>query len=280
MEKDVFILLEVQCNQEFSDILIAELAELGFDSFEEKEDGFSASVLATVFEQSAVGEMLERYAALTSITSKKTEVTRENWNEEWEKNYDPISVLDKCYIRATFHEAKPGFPYEIVINPKMSFGTGHHATTWLMVKQQMEVAHQGKRVLDVGTGTGILAIMAGLLGAKELEAFDIDDWSVENARENFELNNIKNVKLDLGTISSVKPSGTFDIILANINRNVLLEELPVYEQLLRKEGHLLLSGFYEQDIAAIDELANKLNLKMLRSEMREQWTVLVYIKPS
>lgn len=278
MREDKFIQLDIRCSVEQAEILIAELAELGFDSFEETEAGLIASIETAAFQDEEVNLLIVRYGIMGKINYTATEVERQNWNEDWEKNYEPIAVMDQCYIRATFHASAKTFPYEIVINPKMSFGTGHHATTWLMVKQQLDLSHEGRRVLDIGCGTGILAIMAGLRGAAAIEAFDIDDWAVENARENFALNAVVADRLKKGTIETVNPQGKFDIVLANINRNVLLDELHQYEPLITPGGHLLLSGFYEEDIPAIDELCRKLKLQLLRSETKDQWAVLVYIK--
>lgn len=200
-----------------------------------------------------------------------------NWNEEWEKNYDPIAVDELVYVRASFHESQPGFRHEIVINPKMSFGTGHHATTYQVLRLQGEIDHQGKRVLDVGSGTGILAIMAHLLGAKEVEAFDIDDWCVENGNENFDLNGLA-TRMGLGTIRQVNPQGPFDIILANINKNVLLDELKIYSDLLISGGYLLLSGFYTEDIDDLVQEAKKHSLELLKTSSKDNWAALILQK--
>src|SRR5690606_8271147 len=150
---------------------------------------------------------------------------------EWEKHYDPIEVGEDVYVRASFHAPKVGVTHEIVINPKMSFGTGHHATTYLMLTHQLNINHEGKRVIDIGSGTGILAIMAQKLRAKEIEALDIDEWCVENGNENFALNGLPATKMGLGTVRQVAPHGKFDIVLANINKNVLLDEMEVYSYL-------------------------------------------------
>lgn len=159
----------------------------------------------------------------------------------------------------------------------MSFGTGHHATTYQMLKLQGEVDHQGKRVLDVGSGTGILAIMAHLLGAKEVQAFDIDDWCVDNGNENFALNGM-DIQMGLGTIRDVNPSGLFDIVLANINKNVLLDEIPIYAGLLKPDGFLFLSGFYTPDVDDLMEIASPLGLKLEKQSERNQWAALVLRK--
>jgi ribosomal protein L11 methyltransferase len=164
-----------------------------------------------------------------------------------------------------------------VINPKMSFGTGHHATTFQMLRHQGTIDHQDKRVLDVGSGTGILAIMAHLLGARQIEAFDIDDWCVENGNENFDLNGVS-ARMGLGTIREVTPSGPFDIVLANINKNVLLDEMEIYSDLLVSEGYLLLSGFYTEDIEDLEQLAKPLGLKLISQQSKDNWAALILQK--
>lgn len=277
MEKD-FVQLDISCNAEQAEILIAELAELGFDSFEETEKGLLASVLQEQYDAEAVHQIMEQYQVLGKIDFTVETVERINWNEEWEKNYEPIQVLDRCYVRATFHAPKPEFPYEIVINPKMSFGTGHHATTWLMLKQLLDIELYGKMVIDIGCGTAILAIMAALKGASRVDAFDIDDWSVENAAENFELNKVKAGFLEKGTIATVQPKNQYDIVLANINRNVLLEEMAEYAKIMKKGAILLLSGFYEADIEVIQAECKQHQLEFQRSEIKDDWAVCVFVK--
>jgi ribosomal protein L11 methyltransferase len=177
------------------------------------------------------------------------------------------------YVRASFHAPQPGFRYEIVINPKMSFGTGHHATTFQLLSMQGKIDHQGKRVLDVGSGTGILAIMAHLLGAKQVEAFDIDSWCVDNGNENFDLNGVS-TRMGLGTIREVNPQGPYELILANINKNVLLDELAIYSGLLTSQGLLLLSGFYSEDIADLVQAASAQGLTLTMQTTKDNWAAL------
>lgn len=272
-----YLEFKITCLEEFREILIAELSEIGFDSFLETEEGIDIYAPSDSFERAAFVELIAKYQEAAQITMTEGQVAKVNWNEEWEKNYDPIAVDDLVYVRASFHPAKEGFKHEIVINPKMSFGTGHHATTFQMLKLQGTIAHQGKRVLDVGSGTGILAIMAHLLGASEVEAFDIDDWCVDNGNENFELNGME-LKMGLGTIREVKPQGPCDIVLANINKNVLLNEMEVYASLLEKDGFLFLSGFYTEDIEDLLEVANPLGLEMIKSSEKNNWAALILKK--
>jgi ribosomal protein L11 methyltransferase len=191
---------------------------------------------------------------------------------------EPIIVDEKCLIRAEFHKVKKKYPYEIIITPKMSFGTGHHQTTYLMIKNQMRMDHRDKRVMDAGCGTAILSIMASKLGAREVEAFDIDDWSVINGRENIDVNGCKNIQLHQGKINKVNLTGTFGIILANINKNVLLGELELYSRFLNKGGHLLLSGFYTRDIPDLKAEAARHGLEEKQWDERETWAALLLEK--
>lgn len=270
--------LQVLCDPAFSEILIAEIAEAGFETFMETETGFEAFVEEDRFDQSALNDIQERYREQTAFTFQFDKIEKRNWNEEWEKSYEAINVENKCLIRAAFHQPDPSIPYEIVITPKMSFGTGHHQTTYLMIKQQMDIDHQGKRVMDAGCGTAILSIMAAKLGAKSVEAFDIDEWSVINGKENMEVNHTSNINLQQGKISEVKLSGLFDVILANINKNVLLAEINTYQTYLPSNGLLLLSGFYTRDIDDLKAEAAKCKLSEVRRDERETWASLLLQK--
>ncbi|MGM0943856.1 MAG: 50S ribosomal protein L11 methyltransferase [Bacteroidota bacterium] len=272
-----YLELKITCREEFREILIAELSEIGYDSFLETEEGFDTYSEIDSFDREAFDEIIHRYQEAAAISLTENTVKKTNWNEEWEKNYDPIAVDDLVYVRASFHPSQEGFQHEIVINPKMSFGTGHHATTFQMLRLQGRIDHKGKRVLDVGSGTGILAIMAHLLGADEVQAFDIDDWCVDNGNENFALNGLS-IQMGLGTIRSVQPKGPFDIILANINKNVLLDELEIYASLLEKGGYLLLSGFYTEDIQDLIDHCKSLDLDLLSKESKDNWAALVMKK--
>jgi ribosomal protein L11 methyltransferase len=272
-----YLEFKIKCLEEFREILIAELSEIGFDSFLETEEGIDAYTLSGDFDRETFDEVISQYSDAAQIELSEGKMEKINWNAEWEKNYDPISVDDLVYVRASFHPSQPGFKHEIVINPKMSFGTGHHATTFQMLRHQGTIDHQGKRVLDVGSGTGILAIMAYLLGASQIEAFDIDDWCVDNGNENFDLNGVK-TRMGLGTIREVNPTGAFDIVLANINKNVLLDEMEIYSDLLIDKGYLLLSGFYTHDVEDLEKLANQLRLKLITQQSKDNWAALVLQK--
>ncbi len=268
-----YVQVSITCLEDYREILIAELAAIGFDSFLETDSGLEAYVPQDLFDRDSFDEVIATYREPASLTVAEGIVPKVNWNEEWEKNYDPIEVDRLVYVRASFHVPQPGFQYEIVINPKMSFGTGHHATTFQLLSMQGKIDHQGKRVLDVGSGTGILAIMAHLLGAKQVEAFDIDSWCVDNGNENFDLNGVT-TRMGLGTIREVKPQGPYELILANINKNVLLDELAIYSSLLSSQGLLLLSGFYSEDIEDLVQAAWVQGLFLTMQTTKDNWAAL------
>jgi ribosomal protein L11 methyltransferase len=267
--------LQVSCNAEFTEILMAEVAEAGFDTFMETENGFEAFVEEERYDAAVLESIRERYNVQTPLAFSFDRIEKRNWNEEWEKNYEPINVEDRCLIRAEFHKPLKQYAYEIIITPKMSFGTGHHQTTYLMIKNQMAIDHRNKTVMDAGCGTAILSIMACKLGARSVEAFDIDEWSVINGQENMELNGCSNIHLQQGKITEVTLTGRFDIVLANINKNVLLEEIRIYSTYLNPGGLLLLSGFYTHDIPDLLKEAAQHHLKEVRRDERETWACLL-----
>lgn len=270
--------LKVICDPEFSEILQAEISEAGFDTFMEIENGFEAYAEQENFNKETLHEILHRYNQVTPITFYQDKIEKRNWNEEWEKNYEPVIVDDTLIIRAAFHQPTKQYPYDIIVTPKMSFGTGHHQTTHLMVKTQLEMDHKNKIVMDAGCGTAVLAIMASKLGAKKIEAFDIDEWSVPNGRENVQVNGCNNINIRQGKISDLTFEDDFDIILANINKNILLEEMHQYAAYLKPGGLLLLSGFYEKDIPDLLKKAGQYKLSQLKFHERENWVSLLLKK--
>lgn len=273
-----FIQINVHCDPPFRDILTAEMGYLEYDSFVETELGFEAYISEEKFSHPALQTLFNDYRKQTRIWYELKKIPKVNWNEEWEKNYDPILVDDKIYVRATFHEPKPEYPYEIVIVPKMSFGTGHHETTHQLLALQLEVDHKDKKVLDVGSGTGILAIMADKLGAASVAATDIDEWCIENSIENFGLNNVEPSFVKKGIIHELKLNERYDIVLANINTHVLLDEIPVYAKLLVDKGYLFLSGFYENDLTQILDLTLSQGLREVKHTTRKNWVGMVLQK--
>jgi len=270
--------LQVICDNEYSEMLMAEIAEVGFDTFMENEKGFEAYAEQENYDKQQLEAIKEKYGQFTPVVFYQDRIEKKNWNEEWEKNYEPIIVEDACIIRAGFHQPEKQYPYEIIITPKMSFGTGHHQTTYLMVKNQMAIDHKNKTVMDAGCGTAILSVVANKLGAATVDAFDIDEWSVINGQENIEVNKCSNITISQGKISELTFESNFDIILANINKNILLVEMHQYAAYLNDGGLLLLSGFYEKDIPDLLEEAHRYGLHQVSTDVRENWAALLVKK--
>jgi len=266
---------EIEPIQPGSDILIAELGEEGFESFVETEKGISAFIQKKDWHKDILKNIQILNSGEFRITFTYEEIEQVNWNTEWEKNFEPIIVNDTVSVRAPFHE-KTDLPYDIVIEPKMSFGTGHHETTHLMIQQLLNVDLTDKTVLDMGSGTGILAIMAELRGAKSVDAIDIDDWCYENALENATRNNCTKIRVFKGD-AALLADKNYDMIIANINRNVLINDLPVYYKCLNKGGVLLLSGFYREDIPFIKKAATGLGLKESDVLEKNNWISLKFV---
>jgi ribosomal protein L11 methyltransferase len=257
-----------------SEILIAELGNVGFESFVETENGVTAYIQKTDWSAEILADIFVLNSDEFSIEYNLNEVPQPNWNAEWEKNFEPIQVDDLVSIRAPFHE-KPNLNYDIVIEPKMSFGTGHHETTHMMVQHLLQLDLENKKVLDMGCGTGILAIFAEMKGAKPLDAIDIDNWCYENSIENVTRNNCENISVYEGD-ATLLVDKKYDVIIANINRNILLMDMKVYTNCLQEGGILLLSGFYEQDIPVIDAEVSKYGLKLEKFIQRNNWVALKY----
>ena len=252
-----------------AEILMAELAEVGFDSFEDTPTGIKAYIPKDSWNEHILQDIYLLSNPEFTISYQITEIEQVNWNEEWEKNFSPIVVEDLCTVRANFHPV-PNTRYDIVITPKMSFGTGHHETTYMMLQQLLPLSLEGAKVLDMGCGTGILAIMAALRGAHDIIAIDIDPWCVENATENVQQNNCSFITIKEGDVSLIAGE-QYNLILANINRNILLSDIPAYTQALLPQGLLLVSGFYEEDLPAIKEKCQKEGLTYLSHIERNRW---------
>jgi len=259
-----------------AEILIAELGAVGFESFVENEDGVTAYIQKEEWNSNILDTIFVLNSDEFSIEYNQNEVEQTNWNAEWEKNFTPIEVDEIVSIRAPFHE-NSNLKYDIVIEPKMSFGTGHHETTHMMVQHLLQLDLNNKQTLDMGCGTGILAIFAEMKGAKPIDAIDIDNWCYENSIENVTRNNCHHISVFEGD-SSLLINKKYDLIIANINRNILLMDMKVYANCLKEKGILLLSGFYEEDIPIIDAEVSKYNLKLENFIQRNNWVALKYNK--
>ena len=261
--------------QPWNEILMAELIEIGFDSFTEEYDGILAYIPKDLFQEKELKEINLLQNPDIKISYTFEEMPNINWNEEWEKNFSPINVEDQVSIRAEFHEDQ-NLAHEIIIQPKMSFGTGHHATTYLMIQQMLDMDLKNKTVLDMGCGTSVLAIFAKQQGAGKTVAIDIDEWSVENSIENAARNNVE-LEISQGTAENLGAK-YFDIILANINRNILISDIPTYVSVLNSGGKLLLSGLCFFDVDDILEVCTAQNLTLTKKLQREEWVSILLEK--
>jgi ribosomal protein L11 methyltransferase len=246
------------------EILIALLPDLGYEGFEQQDDALQAFVPEEQFDAGALDRLLRETPGLF--------LEERNWNEEWEKNFQPVLVEGFCAIRAHFHDPIPGVTYELVITPKMSFGTGHHATTYMMLQAMKDLDFRGRRTLDFGTGTGVLAILAEKLGAAEVLAIDNDDWSIDNASENVAANHCS--RIGILKADAIPAAESFDIILANINKHVIVSQLAIMGQQLAPGGVILLSGLLTNDIEDIENEAAKNNLTVTLTITKGQWICL------
>ena len=259
-----------------TEILIAQLGFAGFESFVENEDGVTAYIQENDWNSTILNDIQILNSNEFEISYKEEVIEQTNWNREWEKNFNQIQVDDLVSIRAPFHE-NPNLKYDIVIEPKMSFGTGHHETTHMMVQQLLELDLTNKKVLDMGCGTGILAIFAEMKGAKPIDAIDIDNWCYENSLENVERNKCKHITVYEGD-ASLLIDKKYDVIIANINRNILLNDMEAYMKCLNEKGIILFSGFYRDDIPIIDAEVSKYGLTLDKTIERNNWVSLRYLK--
>lgn len=259
-----------------TEILIAELGNLNFESFIETEEGLTAYIQKEDWHTNLLDEVFILQSKEFNIVAEYSEMAQTNWNAEWEKNFNPIIVDDLVSIRAPFHN-NPNVKYDIVIEPKMSFGTGHHETTYMMVQHLLQLKLENKKVLDMGCGTGILAIFAEMKGAKPIDAIDIDNWCYLNSIENAERNNCNSISVYEGDASLLK-NKNYDVIIANINRNILLNDIKIYANCLSSGGILLLSGFYKEDFTIINKEAENQKLKLDGELIKNNWMSLKFVK--
>ena len=271
MEYRVF---KLSCPEDYREIFIAELSAIGFEMLQELEDGVEAYSESTEIENSDIESILDRYSAL-GVSGHWTTVENANWNEEWEKNYDPVLVDGRCFIHADFHKTEEHYEFDLLINPRMSFGTGHHATTFLMTRASFDLDFKGKTVLDAGCGTGVLAILAEKMGAEKIMAYDISRLCSENTIENCEANKCSRIEVQTGTVEEVNHFDNYDIIYANINKNILLEEIQHFEPLLAEGGKLLISGFFAYDAGDLLEEAKRCGLQEVKTYEKDGWNSVV-----
>ena len=276
-----YIELKVQVkpsDQQVNEVLIAQLAEVGFESFTEDDNGLNAYIKAVDYSDE-IKEKLKEFIIPegTQISYQVNKIRDQNWNAQWESNFEPIIVDNRCLVRASFHKDSPKLDYEIIIDPKMAFGTGHHQTTYLMIEAILNDDFKDKVVLDMGCGTGVLAILAEMKDAKAITAIDIDEWAYRNTIENIKINGCKRIKPLCGDVRLIAGK-KFDVILANINRNILLSDITHYTESMIKNGKLILSGILKVDIEIITQNAISSGLTHLSTSTRDEWVTMSFIK--
>lgn len=276
--------IELTCNliTETQDLLsaylITGLGEIGFESFDEEEKLIKAYIPENFYSQTNLEEFIKEIPEeFGKVNWQIEKIEQQNWNAEWEKHFNPVLIYNTVLIRASFHQNLPEYPFEILIDPKMSFGTGHHSTTALMIKTMLSLDFEGKKVLDMGCGTGVLAIMAKKQGATDVTAIDIDEWAVSNAAENFQLNKIEHYELLHGG-AELLAGKEFDIILANINRNILVNDMNAYARSLKSGGIILISGIYHNDLDHVRDAAELYGLKYKNHIEKNSWIAARFIK--
>lgn len=267
------------CDETATDLLAALLCEKGYESFVPDDKGLTAYIRKELFDESVFKDIMRLFPLEAVVDVRWETVEGRDWNSEWEKNYfQPIVVDNKCVIHSSFHTDVPVMPYDIVIDPKMAFGTGHHQTTSLIIRRLLDIPMDGKAVIDMGTGTGILAILAAMRGAASVNAVEIDEFAYVNAVENVKLNGHPEINVILGDASSLKPLALSDIFIANINRNIITGDIASYSEKLIPGGTMLLSGFYEEDIPVIMKEAEKYGLTERSHSVCDRWTCLELVK--
>jgi len=260
-----------------SEILMACLSDLGCESFLESPEGLEGFIPADMFKEPEFVAFLDQEVNEKGMAYTLERIREQNWNAIWESQYSPVIIAGKCLVRAPFHPPVPEIPYDLVIEPRMSFGTAHHETTSLMIEMLMEEKPEGRKILDMGCGTGVLAILACKMGASAVDAIDNDEWAFENGRDNCLKNNAGQVNVIRGDRNDIPGSG-YDVIIANINRNVLLDDIPTYAEKLALNGILLMSGFYTDDIPMISDKAGEAGLKLVNYKEQNRWVGIKFGK--
>ena len=266
------------CNENVTDVLAYQLGDIGYDSFLTTPNGVEAYIPQSDFSEEKLKELANNLLIDVEVTYEFKTIENKDWNKEWEKNYfSPLIVSDTCLVRGSFHNVDKECEHEIIIDPKMAFGTGHHQTTYLMLQEILKLDLKNKSVLDMGCGTAVLAILAGKMGASRIVAIDFDEWAYNNAKENILLNNQSNIDVKLGKVDQIEGE-EYDFIFANINRNVLLEDIKQYEKSLKKGGVLIMSGFYLDDVPIIKLECEKHKLLFQKLEQKDNWTAVICTK--
>ncbi|MEJ2595016.1 MAG: 50S ribosomal protein L11 methyltransferase [bacterium] len=258
------------------DLLIADLGETGYESFAEEEDWLMAYIPEKDFDAAAMENILGADFSMDDIIISR--IAEKNWNEVWEQNYSPVLVDERCSIRAPFHQAPTEVEYDIVLNPKMAFGTAHHETTAMMISMMLEVDFQDKSVLDMGCGTGVLAILSKMMGAAQVVAIDNDKWAFENTLENTQLNHLEGIEIKHGDAALLAEYKPFQLMLANINRNILMKDIPLYSETLVSGGQLFLSGFLAEDLENIKACSSENGLKFVFHREKNKWVAAIFQK--
>ncbi len=264
----------------YREIIIAELGEAGYEGFRETDEGLDAYINTADFDENILKTLSPyNYCQPGDLSYTVVEIKEKNWNAVWEQNFEPIIINNQCIIKAPFHKINQSYPYEIIIEPKMSFGTGHHETTYLMIEIILEENLKGKNILDMGCGTGVLGILASMKGAEKVTAIDIDEWAYNNAIENAERNRIKNIDILKGD-SSLLGSEIYDTIFANINRNILLKDMETYVRVLVPGGKLIISGIMPDDEQLMKKTGEKYNLKYNSTRLKNNWIAMEFLSNS
>ena len=267
------LIIELETMQPFADILVARLNEINYESFSLEENILKCYIKTSVIQKNDTIDIILSLSQQTKINYSFKDIEKKNWNANWEQSFSPVKINSHCIIRADFHKEDKNIKHEIIITPKMSFGTGHHETTFLMLNEIFNINVSKLNILDMGSGTGVLSILSSKLGAKTILAIDIDEWAYENSIENSLLNNTNNIKFLKGDISLIE-NKTFDCVLANINRNIILRDLVKYYKLLINGGKLLISGFLVEDFDLVYKKINKIGFKLINKKNKNKWLML------
>jgi len=275
--EEFIITIEEGFNEEQTEIIIALLSQIPFESFATEDNLVKAYIPQKIIDEEQISEIIKQIEDIYKVTIQRNVIPDENWNKEWEKDFEPIFINENCVIHLPTHKINPLPEYDILIQPDMAFGTGHHATTFLIASLLFEEKIYNKQICDAGCGSGVLSILASKLGAKEIFAYDIDNWSYQSTKKNIKLNKVKNVKVALGDKRQIK-NKNFDIFIANINRNILLDDVEAFAETLQKKGILIVSGFYDKDLSLIEEHFLKYNLKLSKFKVKDHWITAIFKK--